>query len=145
MSMMRPRLLLAPYHPASGSERGLQRWGLGKAANRRQALRAPEALVGSRYVGARELLINAAAAEGIRSIATVHDSFGCLPAQAERFRRIIKGVQFIKMYEENDVLTQVLNEARKDLGDNNKGLPAEPPKSGSLDIQKVPDAEFAFA
>jgi hypothetical protein len=28
-----------------------------------------------------ELLIDAAVAEGIRSIATVHDSFGCLPAQ----------------------------------------------------------------
>ena len=37
-----------------------------------------------------ELLVNAAVADGITSIATVHDSCGCLPAHAERFRRIIR-------------------------------------------------------
>jgi DNA-directed RNA polymerase len=51
--------------------------------------------------------VNAAVAEGIRSIATVHDSFGCLPSRAERFRKIIRE-QFVKMYEEHDVLAQVL-------------------------------------
>jgi DNA-directed RNA polymerase len=57
------------------------------------------------------LLVNAAVAEGITSIATVHDIFGCLPAQAERFRRIIRE-QFVKMYAENDVLAHVLECAR---------------------------------
>ena len=54
----------------------------------------------------------------------MHDSFGCLPSRAERFRRIIRE-QFVKMYEENDVLAQVLECVRKDLGENTKGLPAE--------------------
>jgi len=49
------------------------------------------------------------------------------------------------MYEDNDVLAQVLEEARKDLGENGKGLPDAPPERGSLDIKKVLDAEFAFA
>ena len=60
--------------------------GLGRVA-KQAALRARKAV---------ELLINAAVAEGITSIATVHDSFGCFPSQAERFRRIIRE-QFVKI------------------------------------------------
>jgi DNA-directed RNA polymerase len=82
-----------------------------------------------------ELLIDAAVAEGITSIATVHDSFGCLPSRAERFRQIIRE-QFVRMYDEHGVLADVLEQARKELGENLKNLPATPPKGGSLDIFK---------
>jgi DNA-directed RNA polymerase len=34
--------------------------------------------------------VNAAVTEDIKSIATLHDSFGCLPSRAERFRKIIQ-------------------------------------------------------
>ena len=89
--------------------------------------------------------VNAAAAEGITSIATVHDCFGCLPSRAERFRKIIRE-QFVRMYEENDVLAQVLEQARKDLNEpNTKRMPSAPPSRGSLDIKNVLDAEYAFA
>jgi DNA-directed RNA polymerase len=74
----------------------------------------------------------------------VHESFGCLASRIERFRKIIRE-QFVRMYQENDVLARVLEQARKDLGDNAKGLPAEPPKSGTLDITKVLEADYAFA
>jgi DNA-directed RNA polymerase, mitochondrial len=67
-----------------------------------------------------ELLVNAAVAQGITSVATVHDSCGCLAPQAERFRRIIRE-QFVKMYEDHDVLQEVLDWARKDL-DGSKNL-----------------------
>jgi DNA-directed RNA polymerase len=91
------------------------------------------------------LTVNAAVAEGITSIATVHDSFGCLPPQAERFRQIIRE-QFVRMYEEHDVLLEVLEWARRDLGEpNTKRLPPAPPQKGSLDIKAVLKAEFAFA
>ena len=60
------------------------------------------------------LTVNAAVAERITSIAAVHDSFGCLASKAERFRKIIRE-QFVKMYEDNDVLAQVLEQAREDL------------------------------
>jgi DNA-directed RNA polymerase len=91
------------------------------------------------------LTVNAAVAEGIKSIATVHDSFGCLPSQAERFRYIIRE-QFVRMYEEHDVLAEVLERARKDLGElNAKRLPSGPPQRGSLKINEVLMAEFAFA
>jgi len=49
------------------------------------------------------------------------------------------------MYEDTDVLAQVLEQASKDLGENAKGLPDERPERGALDIKKVLDAEFAFA
>ena len=42
------------------------------------------------------LTVNAAVTEDITSLATVHDSFGCLPSRAERFRKIIRE-QFVKM------------------------------------------------
>jgi DNA-directed RNA polymerase len=46
-------------------------------------------------------------AEGITSIAAVYDSFGCPPSRAERFRKIIRE-QFVRMYEEHDVLAAEL-------------------------------------
>lgn len=53
----------------------------------------------------------------------MHDSFGCLPAHAERFRRII-GEQFVKLYDEHDVLAEVRAEAQRDIGDQE--LPSAP-------------------
>ena len=95
---------------------------------------------GSRRCDAAHLLrtVN----EGITSIATVHDSFGCLPSRAERFRKIIRE-QFVKLYEDHDVLQEILDRARADLKDP-KGLPAKPPDRGLLDIKQVWDAEYAF-
>ena len=87
---------------------------------------------------------NRAAVYGITSLGSVHDSLGCLPSDAERFRRIIR-YQFVRMYEENDVvLAQVLERAREDLGENAKTLP-ETPERGKLDIGQVREAQFAFA
>jgi hypothetical protein len=37
-----------------------------------------------------QLVANAAAVEGIRQIATVHDSFGCLASQARRINQMIR-------------------------------------------------------
>ena len=50
----------------------------------------------------------------------------------------------MKLYEDHDVLREILDCARADLKDP-KGLPDKPPARGSLDIKKVLDAEFAFA
>jgi DNA-directed RNA polymerase, mitochondrial len=101
---------------------------------------------GSRRCDAAHLLltVNAAVAEDITLLATVHDSFGCLPSRAERFRKIIRE-EFVRMYEENDVLDQVLERAREDMGENAKGLPNKPPDGGRLDIEEVLGAEYAFA
>ena len=88
--------------------------------------------------------VNAAVAEGITSIATVHDSFGCLPSRAARFRKIILE-EFVRMYEEHDVLAEVFAQARADLSMNTKRMPSASPQYGALDLKKILDAEFAFA
>jgi DNA-directed RNA polymerase len=89
------------------------------------------------------LTANAAAREGIH-IATVHDSFGCLAPHAPRFRDIIRE-EFVAMYEQHDVLAEVLERATCDLTPSNTQRLPEVPQYGSLDIRQVLDAPFAFA
>jgi DNA-directed RNA polymerase len=89
--------------------------------------------------------VNAAVKEGIVSLATVHDSFGCLPSRAARFRRLIRE-EFVRMYNEHDVLAEVYEQTRADLSDlDAKRMPSGPPQKGSLQIEQLLDAEFAFA
>jgi DNA-directed RNA polymerase len=84
---------------------------------------------------------NAAVAEGITDLAMIHDSFGCPAAHADRFRQIIRE-QFVKMYEEHDVLGEIRAAAAQALG-TDKGLPKVPAR-GTLDLQGVLPCEFAF-
>lgn len=81
--------------------------------------------------------------EGITNIALVHDSFGCLPNDAARFRKVIKET-FGALYEHNDVLTDMLKENMSKLDTSAYRLP-EVPTRGTLDITSVLEAEYAFA
>jgi DNA-directed RNA polymerase, mitochondrial len=89
-----------------------------------------------------QMVVLAAAEAGIDKVALVHDSFGCLPTDAARFRKLING-QFVSLYGERDVLSDILDEAREQLADPSR-LP-ELPTYGDLDIQEVNDALYAFA
>jgi DNA-directed RNA polymerase len=90
------------------------------------------------------LTVCASADEDITDIATVHDSFGCLPSRAGRFNAIIRE-QFLKMYEDHDVLAELLESARADLTPaNHDKLPALPEK-GALDLKEILNARYAFA
>lgn len=80
---------------------------------------------------------------GIRDIALVHDSFGCLPSRATEFRRIIREA-FVDLYEETDVLSSILEEAKGQLDTNQWRLPQLPAR-GSLELRTVLDAEYSFA
>jgi DNA-directed RNA polymerase, mitochondrial len=89
------------------------------------------------------MTVNAAASEGITNIVTVHDSFGCLATQAERFRRIIRE-QFVQMYTDHDVLTEIFDRAKEDLEGNPTALKKlllveerYKPVPGKLDIRGV--------
>ena len=84
---------------------------------------------------------NRAVAEGIVDLAMVHDCFGCPAAQASRFREIIRE-EFVRMYEENEVLEDLRKRVAHDLG-TDSGLP-EVPKRGKLDLKDVLRSEFAF-
>jgi DNA-directed RNA polymerase len=90
------------------------------------------------------LTVCASADEGITDIATVHDSFGCLPSRAGRFNAIIRE-SFLRMYTDHDVLAELLESARADLTPaNHDKLPALPIK-GALDLKEVLNARYAFA
>jgi DNA-directed RNA polymerase len=94
------------------------------------------------------LTVLAAVLEGITQFALVHDSFGCLPSVAARFQGIIRE-QFVEMYEQHDVLTEVLQRAKCDLIDHNSRLSElEDTLSdlrGNLNIKEVLSAQYAFA
>jgi len=90
------------------------------------------------------LTANAAGAAGISSIATVHDSFGCLAPQAGRFNAIIRE-QFALMYENHDVLAEILAQASCDITDANRNKLPEMPQYGNLNLKDILNADFAFA
>lgn len=89
------------------------------------------------------MVVLAAKTEGINNVALVHDSFGCLPNEASKFRRIIKD-QFVKMYAENNVLQDILDENSRHLETNHYRLP-DIPKKGLLDLDLVKKSEYSFA
>jgi DNA-directed RNA polymerase len=80
-------------------------------------------------------VINAAAGEGIVSIAVVHDSFGCLAPQVYELHQIIRE-QMARLYAEHDVLAEL----RKAAG-SSEPLPAK----GTLDPWAVRHSTYAFA
>lgn len=88
--------------------------------------------------------VNACISAGITSIATVHDSFGCHAAHARRFNQIIRE-EFVRMYAEHDVLAEVLASAKRDLSDHNHHRLPEVPTYGSLQLEEVLNADYAFA
>lgn len=90
------------------------------------------------------LSVGAAADEGITDIATVHDSFGCLACDADRFIEIIRE-QLKRMYEDHDVLAELLESARADLTPANHHLLPELPEKGALDLKEILNARYAFA
>jgi Autographiviridae RNA polymerase len=78
--------------------------------------------------------VNACVAEGITSIASVHDSYACLAPDASRFNEIIRA-EFVRMYEEHDVLAEI-----RDCSKRKPDLPAP----GSLDLRGALNSRYMF-
>lgn len=89
-----------------------------------------------------QTVVNSCVNNGINSLALVHDSFGCLPSYADAMREIILEC-FYEMYKDNNVLLDILQEAKVRL-DNTSRLP-EAPRMGNLELHQVKDAQYAFA
>lgn len=79
---------------------------------------------------------------GIRSLALVHDSFGCLPTDAGRLRGIIKGA-FLWLYE-RDVLADIRREALEQTETNMDRI-RDLPEYGTYQPTEILGAEYAFA
>lgn len=88
--------------------------------------------------------VKAAASEGFGHFALVHDSFGCHASRAARFHQIIRE-EFVRMYEEHDVLQEVLDRATADLTEHNHNRLPSALDKGALNIHEVLDAKYAFA
>lgn len=85
--------------------------------------------------------INACVNRGILNFHTVHDSYGThsslMPMMSDLIRQ-----EFVRMYEEHDVLTELRDHAIQTLGTEDVPLP---PALGDLDIRKVLQSEYFFA
>jgi len=91
------------------------------------------------------LTVGACADECITDILTVHDSFGCHPSEGDRFNVIIRATM-VRMYTEHDVLEEILASAREDLSPaGREKLPAASPFKGTLNLEEIRNAKYAFA
>jgi DNA-directed RNA polymerase len=81
--------------------------------------------------------------EGIRHLAVIHDSFGTHAADTGQLSRILRET-FVEQYSE-DVLGKFYEEMKEQLGEELAAQLPVPPKSGSLDLNLILDAEYTFA
>jgi DNA-directed RNA polymerase, mitochondrial len=102
---------------------------------------APANFVHSMDAAHMALVTNAAADRGIVDVMMVHDSFGCHAANAALFRDIIRE-QFVRMYEDHDVLAELRAAAAREMGTEDD-LPPVPPQ-GALPLREILKSDFAF-
>jgi DNA-directed RNA polymerase len=103
---------------------------------------------------------NKAVSEGITDFMFIHDSFATTPNRMVRFKHIIRET-FVEMYENNDPLQSLLDNAKGLLKVRAESVDAEDakdvmklvanleklevPQRGSLDLKVVLDSKYAFA
>ncbi|WP_162987231.1 DNA-directed RNA polymerase [Sphingomonas paeninsulae] len=90
------------------------------------------------------LTVIAAKREGITNIALIHDSFGTHAGDTQRFSQIIREA-FVEMYENYCPFEEVLESARASLSIEGQERLPELPTKGTMDLQAVLDASYAFA
>lgn len=82
--------------------------------------------------------------EGINSFLLIHDSFGCLPSDMERFAEIVRE-QFVVLYENHDPFMAIHENALIALSDKGRKNLTEPPSKGHLNIHAIRSSKYAFA
>lgn len=84
--------------------------------------------------------INRCTEEGIVDFAMVHDSYGTHSPSMPRMSRILRE-EFVKLYENNDVLRQLKDHVES----YTEGDLPEPPEKGELDLKKVLESPYFFS
>lgn len=82
--------------------------------------------------------------EGIDSFLLIHDSFGCLPSDMERFSEIVRE-QFVQLYENHDPFMAIHENALIALSEKGRKVLEEPPAKGVLNIEDIKQSKYAFA
>ena len=112
----------------------------------RARLRAvlPPSFVSALDAAHMHLTTTAAVVEGLQDFAMIHDSFGVHAADVDQFSRIIRE-QFVKMYEENDVLAQFEDSVRRQINPEFQDDFPERPPLGDLDLRGVLRNPYFFS
>jgi len=108
---------------------------------RRTGLGSSPNFIHSLDAAAMTKTINKASGYGIKDYAMVHDSYGTHTTMMPLLSDILRE-EFVKMYEEHDVLDELRTHAMSVLGTSD--LP-HPPTSGTLDLRRVLESEYFFA
>jgi DNA-directed RNA polymerase len=90
------------------------------------------------------LTLSEGRAQGIKSWAMIHDSYGTHAADTDALANILR-MAFVKMYEEHDVLTEFRDAVAATLTPEQAAKLPPVPKSGKLDLSAVLEAEYFFA
>ena len=77
--------------------------------------------------------INSCKLQGINDFAMVHDSYGTHSSDMPRLSEILRE-EFVRLYTEHDVLTELRNHATVTLGTDD--VP-HPPAKGKLELHKI--------
>lgn len=85
--------------------------------------------------------INTASKLGVEDFAMVHDSYGTHSTQMHILSDVLRE-EFVKMYEQHDVLTELRDHAITVLG--TQDIPV-PPSKGNLDLRGVLKSQYFFA
>ena len=85
--------------------------------------------------------INECRRQGIDNFAMVHDSYGTHSTLMPKMSDILRE-EFVKMYEQHDVLTELRDHAKVTIGTDD--IP-HPPSVGNLDIRNVLKSQYFFA
>lgn len=112
-----------------------------EVSKRRTASGSSPNFIHSLDAAAMTKTINKCKTQGIDNFAMVHDSYGTHTTLMPKMSDILRE-EFVNMYEQHDVLTELRQHAIHTLGTNDVPLP---PSVGKLDIRKVLESPYFFA
>jgi DNA-directed RNA polymerase len=110
-------------------------------SKKRTASGASPNFIHSMDAAAMTKTINSSKCEGINDFAMVHDSYGTHSTDMPRLSEILRE-EFVRMYTEHDVLTDLRQHATVVLG--TEDVP-QPPAKGALDLTKILKSQYFFA
>ena len=112
-----------------------------EVSKRRTASGASPNFIHSMDAAAMTKTINTCKRHGITDFAMVHDSYGTHSSDMPRLSEVLRE-EFVRLYTEHDVLTELRNHATVTLGTDD--VP-HPPAKGNLELQKILKSQYFFA
>ena len=81
---------------------------------------------------------------GVTDFALIHDSFGTLAADTDGMFAAVREA-FVEMYEDQDPYEQLYEDVYAALSEEGRAKLPRPPRKGSLDLNDIRQALYAFA